>query len=71
MTGIEALEKLRDGKKLRRIPWPNERFIYVEDGVVKKFWNFDGKPTTTINPSGITDLLKDDWELYNDWNRRS
>lgn len=71
MTGNEALQNLKSGVKVRRIKWSFERYIFVEDGVVKKYWHWDGKPTTTINSCPITELLNDDWEIYNEWNRSS
>lgn len=64
MTGNEALEKIKQGKKIRKIKWPEDRYLFLEDGVVKKYWTWDGIPKISINAGYITDLLEDDWELF-------
>lgn len=60
MTGVEALQALRDGKRVRYARWlPGTYAIVVDSRVIicrYKDEKLHGKPT-------IDDLLHDDWEM--------
>lgn len=63
MTIIEALQALKDGKKICKRDWYNGTYLFAE--TIFKFrtvcWNEDGKVEGYTH---LIDLDADDWELY-------
>ena len=66
MTGVEALQALRDGKNVRRSIWLPLIYAKLFDGdivAVSLYVSFEKKG---VIPIGIRELLQDDWELWNE-----
>lgn len=58
MTGVEALEALKNGKAIRGIKWYPEFYVYLnEDGEI-----VDDTGHTGTLPASC--FLNDDWEIY-------
>lgn len=61
MNIIEALQALKDGKKIRKVIWPNSNCYYYLDerkGEMKDSYN-----NNAIGIS-IDNLFNDEWEIY-------
>jgi hypothetical protein len=60
MTGVEALQELRDGKKVRRTRWFDGTYaINIGREVIIRRHNYTkvhGKPS-------VEDFFQDDWEV--------
>ena len=65
MTGIEALELLTAGKKVRRAIWLSRVYaVRTEDDIVTiRDYVRMGKPHQPTQLR-VSQLLKDDWELW-------
>lgn len=66
MTGVEALQALRDGKNVRRSIWLPLIYAKQFDGdivAVSLYVSFEKKG---VIPIGIRELLQDDWEFWNE-----
>lgn len=57
MQGSEVLEALKQGKKVRKVCWAEENFIYMVGGQIR---NKDRQPSSWY----IEDLFNSDWEIY-------
>jgi len=59
MTGIEAIEALKDGKSIRGIKWHPRIFIYLnEKGIMTDHLGYPASLTPSC-------FLEDNWEIYN------
>ncbi|MBO7132092.1 hypothetical protein J6V85_02415 [Candidatus Saccharibacteria bacterium] len=71
MNGVEALQALQQGKKVRRLGWGNYEFVYARKGSETGEWEvYDELNHTGNNFIDIYDFLDpeiDDWEVISDW----
>ena len=64
MTGIEALQAMKDGKRVRAITWAKDEYIYwskLADTILDEKGNSSPAYKTVIEY-----LLDKDWEVYED-----
>lgn len=66
MTGVEALQALRDGKNVRRSIWLPLIYAKLFDGDIVAVSLYVSFKKKGVIPIGIRELLQDDWELWND-----
>jgi hypothetical protein len=70
MTGSEALQAMRDGKRVRHIRWPEWCWIIAEYDDDDEAWYIEGRGNPYFNNDVrvdkhwiLGDLLLDDWEI--------
>lgn len=73
MNLLEALEALKNGKKVRRVNWAEEKYVYLDEGSQRLFDNKGDR--ISINPvfglASINEILEEKWEIYNPINKLS
>lgn len=70
MNFIQALEALRQGKKVRCKSWPKTlglRYIYFnpESGLLKDNTGYLAMTCAHLIPNSLNSFEKDEWEIYN------
>lgn len=71
MNGVEALQALQQGKRVRRSRWGNYEFVYARKDSETGEWEvYDELNHTENNFIDIYDFLDpeiDDWEVVSSW----
>lgn len=73
MTGPEALRAIKDGKKVRRVIWPESNAISLNDEMLRFQWLILAHGSSQFveysnTPEGLLSILEeflctDDWEI--------
>ena len=70
MTFGQAIEELKQGKKMRRSYWKEnapELYIYIKNGIfIMRYLNFRNEEKFEFPPFCSSDYLAEDWEIYED-----
>ena len=70
MTFGQAIEELKQGKKMRRSYWKEnalELYIYIKNGMfIMRYLNFRNEEKLEFPPFRSSDYLAEDWEEYKD-----
>lgn len=60
MNYIEALQALKDSKKIRKNSWDKGKYVYIEDNFIVT----DCGDVIDLVVDDLEDITKDKWELY-------